>query len=168
MVFAVLLSTSWLDMDGVEYKVPSKSWQLAHLLIGTLNRSNPDRFEIGEDLVKRFRADGPKGPVRILGFGIGASENSFGDVRPILPKEYTSRDQDQSVWAEGSTMSPSPPDTKPNQLPGKRRGPDRAPHRHMKDVVGSVKEVATTSIASRILNRHHSSTTNNYHSSLER
>ena len=114
MVFAVLLSTSWLGMDGVQYKVPSKSWQLAYLLIGTLNRSNPDRFEIGENLVKRFRADGPKGPVKILGFGIGASENSFGDVCPILPRECTSRDQDQSVSAEGSTMSPSLPDMKPN------------------------------------------------------
>jgi len=158
MVFAVLLSTSWLGMDGVQYKVPSKAWQLAHLLIGTLNRGNPDRSEIGENLVKRFRADGPRGPVRILGFGIGASENSFGDVRPILFKEYISGDLGHSVSAEELTMSPSLPDTKPNQLPSKRCGPDCTLYRHVQDVVSSVKKVATTLTVSRIVNRRHSST----------
>lgn len=53
MAFTLKLSEVWTGMNGVRYKIPSSMAELAHILVRTLNRTNLNHLEVGEDLVKR-------------------------------------------------------------------------------------------------------------------
>lgn len=106
MVSNVLLGAIWTGVNGVRYTFPPRSSELAHLLIGTLNRDNSDHLEVGEEFMQRWRADDrSQGHFKVVDVGVGDSLILEVDVCPILPVGAAFGHQEEGSPASALTGS---------------------------------------------------------------
>lgn len=157
MVFTVLLSEIWTGVNGVRYNVPPKSAELAHLLVGTLMHDNPDRLDVGEQFIRRWRAnDQSQGQFKVLDAGVGGLPILKVDVCPILPTKRTCRVSSQDIIAEALIMDVLPrfPDTE--RVTFLESVPEIATNPGTEQVTNPTNRPVSTTTADQAADRQHS------------